>query len=325
VKRFQKILVIIDQNERKQPGLARALQMQHAAETEITLFTNVYDSSIESSFILDPHNLDAVKRSLIDYQTKKLTQLSINNEVANVTFEQKVVWQESAYISDLTMVDDYQPDLVIKSCRPDNSLNLWLFNSSCSQLLKACPCPILFVKNEFLNTNGTVIAAVDPGHKLSQTSQLDSNVLHAGLTMSSSLHIPLHACHCFDPSYWDVFLQAVKSADIWTDVFPANPDADNQHVLTELKEHHYQMFTDTCTELVPHAENRHFINGSVEDEIPELASKLRASVVVLGTTYRTGLLGSSAEKILENVEIDLLVVKPFGFESPLLLNETPTA
>lgn len=295
--------------------------MEYASNTEIMLFTNIYNSSIESSFILDPENLDAVKQSMIDYQTKKLHQLAADSTTTNVSFTVKVVWQDTGYISDLNMIDTYQPDLVIKSCSPQSHFAHWLFSSSSSQLLKACPCPILLVRNEFLNTNGCVLTAVDPGHKLSQTSQLDNNVLKAGSKLASALGMPIHACHCFDPGYWEVFLQAIKSADIWTDVFPANPDSDNQHVINELQQQHYEMFTQACEEMVPHVEHRHFVCGAVAEEIPELASKLQASVVVLGTTYRTGLLGSSAEQILENVEIDLLVVKPADFTSPFWVNQ----
>ena len=317
---FNKILLVIDHKEKDQPALVRAMQMHHAPHTEITLFSNVYNSSIESSFVLDPTNLDAVKQSMIDYQAKKLKNLAVSSKVNHVHFKVEVVWQESAYISELNMVDGYQPDLVMKSCRVQSPLTHWLFNSMCTQLLKACPCPVLFVKNEFFNTTGAVLAAVDPGHKLSQTSQLDNNILLAGHNISTAFGITLHACHCFDPGYWEIFLKSLKSANIWTDVFPAAPQSDNRHVLDELREQQYKMFTEASEEFVPHVENRHFINGDIADEIPELASKLNASIVVLGTTYRTGFLGSSAEKILETVEVDLLVVKPSGFDSPFSLS-----
>ena len=61
--------------------------------------------------------------------------------------------------------------------------------------------------------------------------------------------------------------------------------------------------------------------GLPEDVIPEVAQRLNAAMVVVGTTGRTGLsavfIGNTAEHIIDNINCDVLALKPLGYVSPL--------
>jgi len=61
--------------------------------------------------------------------------------------------------------------------------------------------------------------------------------------------------------------------------------------------------------------------------IVEYAGKVGADLIVLGTRGRTNLrdllLGSTAEKALEESRCSILAIKPVGFEHPLAADETP--
>jgi len=63
--------------------------------------------------------------------------------------------------------------------------------------------------------------------------------------------------------------------------------------------------------------------------IVEYAGKVQADLIVLGTRGRTNLrdllLGSTAEKALEESKCSILAVKPEGFEHPLAVDESPAA
>lgn len=65
----------------------------------------------------------------------------------------------------------------------------------------------------------------------------------------------------------------------------------------------------------------HVEKGLPEEVIPELAERLDAGVVVLGTIGRTGLsaafLGNTAEQVIDHLRCDLLAIKPEGFVSPV--------
>ena len=61
--------------------------------------------------------------------------------------------------------------------------------------------------------------------------------------------------------------------------------------------------------------------GLPEDVIPEAVQNLNASMVILGTTGRTGLsavfIGNTAEHVIDKIDCDVLALKPNGFVSPL--------
>ncbi|MEJ1961651.1 MAG: universal stress protein [Gammaproteobacteria bacterium] len=66
---------------------------------------------------------------------------------------------------------------------------------------------------------------------------------------------------------------------------------------------------------------RHLLDRHPVNAIPELARKIHADIVVMGAVSRTGLkrffIGNTAERIVDDLTCDVLVVKPRGFESKL--------
>ena len=59
--------------------------------------------------------------------------------------------------------------------------------------------------------------------------------------------------------------------------------------------------------------------GTPQDLLPVLAEKRAADLVVLGAVSRSGLkrifVGSTAERVLDQLPCDLLILKPAGFKS----------
>lgn len=69
----------------------------------------------------------------------------------------------------------------------------------------------------------------------------------------------------------------------------------------------------------PHAQ--HLSQGLPEQVIPDFAKQLDAELVILGTIGRTGisaaLLGNTAEHVLDQINCDVLAIKPEDFKCPL--------
>jgi nucleotide-binding universal stress UspA family protein len=69
---------------------------------------------------------------------------------------------------------------------------------------------------------------------------------------------------------------------------------------------------------IPRA-RRHLIPRHPIDAIPELAHQTRCAIVVMGAVSRSGLksifIGNTAERVLDSLRCDLLVVKPPRFET----------
>jgi nucleotide-binding universal stress UspA family protein len=67
----------------------------------------------------------------------------------------------------------------------------------------------------------------------------------------------------------------------------------------------------------------HLVSGDPGHALPELAARLQATIIVMGTVARTGLagliMGNTAETVLRSVHCSVLAVKPVGFVSPVHL------
>ena len=313
---IKKILVDIDPDKQEQPALSKALHFAKQQPVTIKLLSCLYYPSVVASNLLTPKQLEKAQAEIIKINQGRLNKLMTQHSQENVTYESEVMWHSPIYQGILKVVNHFKPDLVIKATHQHKVIARRLFTPTDWYLLKACPVPILLVKNLKWTHNTSVVAAIDPEHNLSKKSELDKNILKAGFSMSTSLGMPLHALHCFDPSYWDILLEAVDKSGMWADVFSVDEHQNESMVLEHLRYQHNIKVVEECSEYVPNSENQHIVSGDINHVLPKTLTQLDAGILVLGTTYRTGLLGSTAQRLIEAVDCDLLAVKPKGFEAP---------
>jgi universal stress protein E len=313
---IRRILVDIDPDKQQQPALSKALQFAKKQPIIIKLLSCLYYPSVVASNLLTPKQLEKTQAEILKKNQAKLDKLITQHPQQNVTFETEVIWHSPIYQGILKVVDSFKPDLVIKATHQHTAIARRLFTPTDWYLLKACPVPILLVKKHQWTKNTAVVAAIDPEHNLSKKSALDKSILKTGFAISSELGMPLHALHCFDPSYWDILLEAVDKSGMWADVFSFDQQQNESMVLEKLRNQHNVKFAKECSEYVPNSENQHVVSGDIDEVLPKTLGQLSAGILVLGTTYRTGLLGSTAQRLIETVDCDLLAVKPKGFEAP---------
>jgi universal stress protein E len=313
---IKKILVSIDPDKQEQLALIKALQFAKHQPIIIKVLSCLYYPSVVASNLLTFKQLEKTQAAILEINQSRLNKLIAKHSQDNVTFDTQVMWHSPIYQGILKVVDIFKPDLVIKATHQHKTIARRLFTPTDWYLLKACPVPILLVRNHKWTKNTSVVAAIDPEHNLSQKSELDKNILKTGFDISSCIGMPLHALHCFDPSYWDILLEAVDKSGMWADVFSFDEHQNESMVLEKLRYQHNVKFSEECSEYVPNSENQHIISGDIDHVMHKTLTQLNAGILVLGTTYRTGLLGSTAQRLIEVINCDLLAVKPKGFEAP---------
>jgi len=314
---INKILLDINPDSEQQPALNKALFFANKQPIIIKLLSCVYYPSVAASRLLAPHQLEKTKKVILKFHQGQLIKLVKKNPIINVTYETQVIWHSPIYLGILQVVETFKPDLLIKATHQHKTIIRRFFTPTDWYLLKACPIPVLLVKEQVWTKDSSVVAAIDPELNLSKESELDINVLKTAVTVSSHLKTPLHAVHCFDPNYWDILFEALGKTGMWGDVFPSEQNSpENESMLLEkLRYQHNVNFAQTCSEYVPNSENQHIVSGDIEHILPETLTRLHAGILVLGT-HRTRLLGSTAQRLVETVECDLLAVKPRDFEAP---------
>jgi nucleotide-binding universal stress UspA family protein len=126
----------------------------------------------------------------------------------------------------------------------------------------------------------------------------------------------VHAFHSFDPR----LAFPVATANAYIPVL-LEVEGIGEIVRTE----HEKRFAAITQSHELDAERSHFVSGFAHEELPALAKTLRASVVVMGAIARNRLkrlfIGATAERTLEELPCDLLIVKPDWYYAPIETDE----
>jgi len=173
-------------------------------------------------------------------------------------------------------------------------------------MLRESPVPVLLLKNSRAWRKPTVLAAVDPAHAHAKTARLDETIAANALQLAHAVGGRMQLMHANHPS-----LMLISSGDPAVDSLTAQLRYEDQKKLNRAG---FAKFA--ARQHVPKA-RRHLVDGHPVFGIPRLARKLRANVVVMGAVSRSGLkrvfIGNTAERVLEALHCDVLVVKtPHG-------------
>jgi len=176
------------------------------------------------------------------------------------------------------------------------------------ELIRHCPCPLLIVKSNRRLAGRAVLVALDPFHTHAKPARLDALLLAAGRRLGELLGGAVHAFHAYMP------LVASVQGPLGEPIVWESPEIEDTHA---------GQVRRALDELAERAgipqDNRHLALGDVPTQLGAAVSRLAAGVVVLGAVSRTRLkrllIGSTAERVLDQLPCDLLIVKPRGFRS----------
>lgn len=178
------------------------------------------------------------------------------------------------------------------------------------RLLRETPCPVLLVKQDQHWADGRILAAVNTITHDPQLRTHNQSILMLAGFIARSLNAPLHAAVATPMA-----MQGVE------------PEMQSQVLIDQRAQR--------CTEKVLAEMNlqvaqMHVGEGPPEHWIPHVSKEIDASLVVMGTLARKGmsavLLGNTAERILDCLNTDILVLRAGIDQSlPPLMAEPETA
>jgi universal stress protein E len=198
-------------------------------------------------------------------------------------------------------------DLIVAECHAGRRVAPLLLHLTDWELLRYSPVPVLLVKSKRPYRNPVLLAAVDPLHANAKPTQLDDEILRAAVTVRRALRGSLHAVHAFVPFPADVKPSELLDAKAVDQLEARARSAAGKRLDKTLKR----------VRLAPG--HRHLLSRHPVNAIPELAKKIQGDIVVMGAISRTGfkrfLIGNTAERIVDDLTCDVLVVKPREFIS----------
>ncbi|MCK6265001.1 universal stress protein UspE [Vibrio sp. ZSDE26] len=306
---YNKILVVADINNDQQPALARAMKLASKSKStsHVMFFLSIYDFSYDMTSMLSMDERDAMRRGVIHQREQWMKKVAEPYLSSDVEFEIKVVWHNRPYEAIIAEVFSGSHDILIKGTRTHDVLESVIFTPTDWHLLRKSPCPVLLVKSEYWPEDANIIASVHVGSENETHSDLNDRMVKQLTNLSERL----------DANSYLVNAYPVTPANITIELPEFDPttytDAVRGHHLTSMKALRQKHSFDEEQTIVE--------QGLPEDVIPEVASRLNAAMVILGTTGRTGLsavfIGNTAEHVIDKINCDVLALKPHGYVSPL--------
>ncbi|MCW8335163.1 universal stress protein UspE [Vibrio paucivorans] len=306
---YSKILVVADINHDEQPALARAIQLaqKSTSTSKVTFFLSIYDFSYDMTSMLSIDERDAMRRGVIHQREQWMRKVAEPYVCDGIEFDVKVVWHNRPYEAIIAEVFAGSHDIVIKGTRKHDVLESVIFTPTDWHLLRKCPSPVLLVKNSDWPEDANIIASVHVGSENDTHIDLNDRMVEQLNSLSSRLNASPYLVNAYP----------VTPANITIELPEFDPttytDAVRGHHLTSMKALRQKHGYDEEKTIVE--------QGLPEDVIPEVAEKLNAAMVILGTTGRTGLsavfIGNTAEHVIDKINCDVLALKPNGYVSPL--------
>lgn len=305
---IQHIMVAIDPtSDTDQPCLRRAEQLAtHYPSARFTLFVSDYIAALDRGQLFDSEALAKARNSLLGHREEHLDRLAQPLRERGFTVNTQAVWGKRYERHILRAIHEQQPDLVLKTTHHHGLLKRLVLSNSDWYLIRHCPAPLWLVKqpNSALQV---FCASVDPLHEADKPASLDYKLLETTRSLAEAVGGEVQAVHCYNPLPHTL-------------AFDTGMVADYDGYAAEVHKHHAEAFREFANQAGVASEALHLRRGYPEQAIPEFAEQHHVDLLVIGAISRSrlesALIGHTAERLLDHVPCDLLIVKPDGFVDP---------
>lgn len=286
-----KIAVVIDPEVDNTGVIQKAIMVARVSRAQIELVYSEYVHYLEDGYFYDPVVAKTLREEHSAANAEKVEGLAKMLRDADLDVKITALWGSPAHIAIVEHLENAKPSIVMKSTVHHNRVaRLFLANEDW-ELVRHCPVPLLLVKGMPWTEPAVFIAAVDPDHLREKPEGLHKKLIHHAKELRDRFNGEVHLYH-YD---WIPPLSGL---------YPLQVDAAKETAkLAEL---------GAENDIKP--EHCHWSDVVIDDSLPALAEEVDASVVVMGALSRSAvdrvLVGSTAERLLDNLACDVLVVKP---------------
>jgi universal stress protein E len=303
---IRRILVAIkDPRARSLPAVVKATQLARKLGAKLELFHALASTLYTDVYWLNNKSLPQMERTTRARSLQQLEAIAAPLRRKGLTVTVAAEWDFPAYEAILRRANRSKADLIVAETHAGRRIAPLLLHLTDWELLRLSPVPVLLVKSSRPYRRPVVLAAVDPSHEFAKPARLDEEILRAGKLISGALGGALHAVHAYMTS-------SVVLADM---------DSIKAGVLTQIEKDAAATARTRLERVVRSADmtrrRRHLIRGPAFEAIPVTARSTRSAIVVMGAVSRSGLkrafIGNTAERILDAIACDVLVVKPRHF------------
>lgn len=301
---YSRILAVIEPEREAQPAISRAIELAKKTGASITAFMTIYDFSYEMTTMLSSEERELMRQAVVKERTNWLAE---QLEDYHFEIEPVVEWNNRAYEAIIKYAITHDSDIIVKATRAHDDLRSVIFTPTDWHLVRKCPTPVLLVKDHDWPSNGKIVAAVNVGTEDREHAQLNDRLTTIALDYAKLLSGHVHLANCYPGTPLNIAIEV--------------PEFDPETYNESVKNHHLEEMEKHSARYAIALDNCHVKEGLPEKVIPQVAQELDAELVIIGTVGRVGisaaLIGNTAEHVIDELNCDVLAIKPDGFESPV--------
>ena len=311
-----RLLCVIDPTADHQPALQRAVWVARNTGAELELLICYYNEFLSGDRFFDALSLENARAETTHGHERKLEALADPLRNEGLVVKTTVIFDHPLYAGVTRQVVRSGADMVFKDTHHHAAISRALFTPTDWNLTRTCPVPLWLVKPHPVEEPVVFIAAIDPLNQNDKPAALDDQILQLSKSIAGDLNGDVHAFHSYDPRVG----LAVATANAYIPVSLPFDEIERQ-----ICDQHKNRFDEITQFYEIGTERCHLISGLAHEELPALAANLNATVVVMGAVARNPwqriFIGATAERTMEHLPCDLLIVKPDWFHTPVDLKQ----
>jgi universal stress protein E len=303
---IRRILVAVkDLQARSMPAVLKAAQLARAHGAKLELFHALSEPVFADAFTLYQQGLPVLEQQARQQALRRLETIADRLRAHSISVNVSAAWDYPAFEAIVRRGLAVRADLIVVGPHPGSHKAPWLLRLTDWELVRTCPMPVLLVKNSRAYRHPAVLAAIDPTHAFAKPLQLDREILKAGEAIATGLSGTLHAVHAYPVLPVAAIVPGTLTPGAWRTIeWQAERSAGErfERALRAVR--------------VPRT-RRYLFDCNPIDAIVEATRRSHSAIVVMGAVSRSGfkrlVIGNTAERILDALSCDVLVVKPEGF------------
>ncbi len=298
---FHHILVLVHPEKDNRPAIERALRLSIPNRTEITLLSLVYSRTLDSDYLFDVQGREKAHESFKNQCSRKLLPIQYEVNKLGIDTHIDVRWSKHKQKDLDAIIDELHVDLVVKTVREHGILEKIFLGHHEWQLINHCKVPVLLANPAVTyHPNPIITVAVDPVQSHDKPSTLDHELLKMGQELSVQLRGQTAVFHSYDP----IPPSLLTDAD----------SISYQDLSDTIRHRHQHAFAEFMRQHPVDPEFEWLEEGDIYELLPKTLKAHQSPLVVMGAVARSKLdhwlIGSTAERLLEVIGSDILILKP---------------
>ena len=316
----KQILAVVDPTAEHQPSLQRAALVARKTGANLDVLICIYNEHLSGDRLFDAPSLEQARDDELSKHEQRLHTLIEPLQAAGIEVTAEAVWDHPLDEGIVRHALRCKADIVFKDTHHHSAISRALLTNTDWNLIRTCPVPLWLVKPGEIADVPLFLAAIDPMNLNDKPAALDDEILLASRELAGNLCGQVHAFHAYDPR----IALATATANAY---IPVSLPCDE--IEKQVHEEHLKRFSEVTSFHRIDDDKSHLVAGLTHEELPETAAKLNADVVVMGAVARNRwkrlFIGATAERTLEHLPCDLVIIKPDWFESPVTLDNPSAA